>query len=83
MGKVEAAIQSEIERLARKELRKVSIPLKRDVRFRISFLFDRSPDDDNNYSNVHFDREGHTRSMGSYVKADSCRNLSLYEKSND
>jgi DNA-binding transcriptional regulator YiaG len=32
MGKLEATIKSEIERLAKGELRKVSVPLKRDVR---------------------------------------------------
>jgi len=32
MGKLEATIKSEIERLAKKELRKVSVPLKKDVR---------------------------------------------------
>ena len=32
MGKLEATIKSEIERLAKRELRKVSVPLKRDVR---------------------------------------------------
>jgi len=32
MGKLEATIKSEIERLASRELRKVSVPLKRDVR---------------------------------------------------
>jgi DNA-binding transcriptional regulator YiaG len=32
MGKLEATIKSEIERLAKRELRKVSVPLKREVR---------------------------------------------------
>ena len=32
MGKVEATIKSEIIRLARRELRKVTVPLGRDVR---------------------------------------------------
>ena len=32
MGKLEATIKSEIERLAKREIRKVSVPLKRDVR---------------------------------------------------
>ena len=32
MGKLEATIKSEITRLATRELRKVSVPLKRDVR---------------------------------------------------
>jgi DNA-binding transcriptional regulator YiaG len=32
MGKLEANIKSEIERLAKREMRKVSVPLKRDVR---------------------------------------------------
>ena len=32
MGKLEAIIKSEIERLTRRELRKVSVPMKRDVR---------------------------------------------------
>ena len=32
MGKLQATIVSEIERLAKRELRKVSVPLKRDVR---------------------------------------------------
>jgi len=31
MGKLQAAIKSEIERLAKREMRKVSVPLKRDV----------------------------------------------------
>jgi DNA-binding transcriptional regulator YiaG len=33
MGKVEAIIKSEIIRLAKRELRKISVPLGRDVRF--------------------------------------------------
>jgi DNA-binding transcriptional regulator YiaG len=32
MGKLEATIKSEIERLAKRELHKVSVPLKREVR---------------------------------------------------
>jgi DNA-binding transcriptional regulator YiaG len=32
MGKLEATIKSEIERLAKRELHKVSVPLKQDVR---------------------------------------------------
>ena len=32
MGKLETTMKSEIERLAKRELRKVSVPLKRDVR---------------------------------------------------
>jgi len=32
MGKLETIIKSEIERLAQRELRKVAVPLKRDVR---------------------------------------------------
>jgi DNA-binding transcriptional regulator YiaG len=32
MGKLEATIKSEIERLSKRELRQVSVPLKRDVR---------------------------------------------------
>jgi len=32
MGKLETSMKSEIERLAKRELRKVSVPLKRDVR---------------------------------------------------
>jgi len=32
MGKLEAIIKSEIERLTKRELRKVSVPLKREVR---------------------------------------------------
>ncbi len=32
MGKLESTIKSEIERLAKREIRKVSVPLKRDVR---------------------------------------------------
>ncbi len=32
MGKLEATIKSEIERLSKRELRKVSVPLKRNVR---------------------------------------------------
>ena len=32
MGKLEATIKFEIERLAKREIRKVSVPLKRDVR---------------------------------------------------
>ena len=31
MGKLETSIKSEIERLAKREIRKVSVPLKRDV----------------------------------------------------
>ena len=33
MGKVEGIIKSEIVRLARREIRKISVPLSRDVRF--------------------------------------------------
>ena len=32
MGKLESTIKSEIERLAKREIHKVSVPLKRDVR---------------------------------------------------
>ncbi len=32
MGKLEATIKSEIMRLAKRELTKVSVPLRRDVR---------------------------------------------------
>ena len=32
MGKLQATIKSEIERLAKREMRKVSVPLKREVR---------------------------------------------------
>jgi len=32
MGKLEATIKTEIERLAKREIRKVSVPLRRDVR---------------------------------------------------